>query len=144
MTMKSRQRLIDQLILHEAERCRPYVDSVGKITIGVGRNLSDVGLSHAEVMMLLDHDLEECVQDLRVFPWFAGLDAVRQRVVIDMRFNLGPARFRLFKRMIRCLGEGAFQRAAVEMRESKWYGQVGTRGVRLVQMMQTGQDYLDL
>ena len=110
--MTQHQTLIDQLIQHEGLLLKPYMDTVGKITIGCGRNLSDVGISHAEAMMLLDHDLDAAVADLASFPWFATLDAVRQRAVCDMRFNLGPSRFRSFKRMLRMMSEGDYPRAA--------------------------------
>src|SRR5688572_26548191 len=96
-----RQKLVDQLLLHEGLRLKPYPDTKGKITIGVGRNLSDKGITHSEAMLLLDHDLDECITDLASFPWFAGLDPVRQRVLIDMRLNLGPTGFRSFKRTLR-------------------------------------------
>ena len=141
--MTERQKLVDQLVLHEGLRLTPYMDTVGKITIGVGRNLSDRGLSSREVFDLLDHDLDECITDLAgSFPWFTQLDAIRQRVVIDMRFNLGPARFRTFKRVITALGAGDYAKAAGAMRNSLWYQQVKSRGGRLVQMMASGEDYI--
>ena len=116
------------------------MDTVGKITIGVGRNLSDKGLSPAEVDLLLDHDLDEVLTDLDTFSWFAVLDGVRQRVLADMRFNLGPSRFRGFKRMLRKMAEQDYILAGAAMRDSLWYRQVKTRGERLVQMMVTGED----
>ena len=82
--------LIEQLELHEGRRSKPYLDSVGKWTVGVGRNLSDKGLSDDEIDYLLANDLRECRADLASFPWFAGLDDVRRNVLIDMRLNLGP------------------------------------------------------
>lgn len=135
-----RHDLIDQLIQHEGLRLFPYMDSVGKITIGVGRNLSDVGISKREAMDLLDHDLDAAVADLAAFPWFLTLDAVRQRVMVDMRFNLGPSRFREFKRMLRAMAEQDYPKAASSMRKSLWFTQVKGRGVRLVRMMLTGED----
>jgi lysozyme len=133
--------LVDQLIRHEGRRLFPYTDSVGKTTIGVGRNLDDVGISEEEARYLLDHDIDGAVADLTSsFPWFSALDDVRQRVMIDMRFNLGPTRFRGFKRMLRMMAEGNYVQAAASMRDSLWYRQVKGRGVRLVQMMLTGKD----
>ena len=141
---RDRQALMDQLIRNESLRLYPYVDTVGKITIGVGRNLSDKGLSSAEAMMLLDHDVDEVITDLAgSFPWFCDLDSVRQRVLCDMRFNLGPSRFRGFKRMLRALGEKDYPKAAAAMRDSLWFLQTKTRGVRLVKMMLTGREEED-
>lgn len=137
-----RDALVEQLILHEGLRLKPYMDSVGKITIGIGRNLSDTGITKAEALTLLDHDLDDAVADCASFPWFATLDPIRQRVVCDLRFNLGPARFRTFRRFLRALDEQDYWRAAKALQDSLWYQQVKTRGVRLVHMMRSGQDYL--
>ena len=79
MTAADRLLLCGQLEQHEGRRARPYMDSVGKITIGVGRNLSDKGLSQAEIDALLEHDLDDVLIDLETFAWFAALDGVRQR-----------------------------------------------------------------
>lgn len=134
------QDLVSQLIRHEGLRLKPYMDSVGKVTIGVGRNLSDNGISHEEAFVLLGHDLDAVLADLETFAWFAALDPIRQRVLADMRFNLGPARFRGFKRMLRKVAEGDYALAGAAMRDSLWYRQVKSRGVRLVTMMVTGED----
>lgn len=139
--MTDRQALVDQIIQHEGLRLRPYTDTVGKTTIGVGRNLSDVGISNAEAMLLLDHDLDEAITDLvGSFPWFVTLDPIRQRVMADMRFNLGASRFRGFQRMLRAMSEQDYPLAAAAMRKSLWYSQVKQRGKRLVHMMLTGED----
>ena len=139
MIAQARQALMDQLIAHEAMRLKPYTDTVGKITLGCGRNLTDVGLSLAEAMVLLEHDVDAAITDLSAaFPWYLRLDAVRQRVVTDMRFNLGPRRFRGFTRMIAALAAGDYVLAAQQMRASKWFRQVRSRGVRLARMMETG------
>jgi len=162
--------LKDQLILHEGLKLRPYKCPANKWTIGVGRNLEDVGLSkdeqlklfgtcglnrkevidillargisEEEALFLLDNDIKKCAADVKRFPWFESLDPVRQKVIIDMRFNLGLAGLMGFKRMISALERGDYDRAGEEMKDSKWYSQVGIRGRRLVKMMKTGEDYV--
>lgn len=116
------------------------MDTVGKITIGVGRNLSDVGISRDEALILLDHDIDAAVADLASFAWFRDLDSVRQRVLVDMRFNLGPSRFRGFKGLLAAVAERDYDDAALHMQRSLWFTQVKSRGVRLVAMMRTGRD----
>lgn len=140
---QGRQRLIDQVIEHEGIRLRPYTDTAGKLTIGIGRNLTDKGLSSAEAMMLLAHDLDEAISDLTSFPWFAELNEVRQRALVDMRFNLGPGRFRGFRQMLHALERGDFEQAAKRMLLSEWATQVGRRARRLSAMVQTGKDRND-
>lgn len=132
--------LLSQLLKHEGLRLKPYTDTVGKLTIGVGRNLTDKGISEEEAYLLLMNDLKEVIADLSTFEWYEGLDEIRKRVVIDMRFNLGPGGFRTFTNTIKAISEGRYQDAAQGMRRSKWARQVGRRAERLVRMMETGED----
>ncbi len=160
--------LVQQLILHEGLKLKPYKCSAGYWTIGVGRNLETNGLSkqeqkdilgayglekeevisllkvrglyEEEAMLLLNNDIIKCY-DIAEFRWFRFLNAVREKVVIDMRFNLGRTGFLEFKKMIRQLELENYWNAAEEMKESKWYHQTGERAKRLVVMMATGQDY---
>jgi lysozyme len=125
-----------QLIHNEGLRLKAYLCTEGKITIGVGRNLEDKGVTEAEALFLLRNDIDECVNDLeKIFENFSGLDSDRRMVLVDMRFNLGPRKFRKFKRMIRAVNQRDFDRAAEEMKNSKWYAQVGVRSKRLCKMM---------
>jgi len=43
----------DQLILHEGRRLKPYKDTVGKWTVGIGRNFNDVPFTIRELVDLL-------------------------------------------------------------------------------------------
>jgi lysozyme len=139
--MTEHERLVAQLIDHEGLRLRPYVDTVGKLTIGVGRNLTDKGLSKPEALHLLENDIHECIADLASAPWLERLDAVRQRAMLDLRFNLGPTRFRLFKQMLRALDDLRYGDAADALLASKWATQVQpARRDRLVRMLRTGID----
>jgi lysozyme len=130
--------LWDQLALHEGRRAKPYQDTVGKWTIGCGRNLTDKGLSESEIDYLLMNDIRECTDDLKTFLWWDDLDEVRRNVLIDMRFNLGPSRFRGFKATLAAVAMGDYVTASDQMRKSKWYRQVKGRGERLARMMSTG------
>jgi len=161
--------LKDQLILHEGLKLKPYKCPANKWTIGVGRNLEDVGLSKdeqfklfgtfglnrkevidglltrgitkEEALYLLDNDIENYTADVKRFPWFESLNPVRQKVIVDMCFNLGLAGLKGFRKMIGHLEVGAYFNAAEEMKDSKWYWEVGNRSRRLVKMMATGHDY---
>lgn len=139
--MSERQILIDELIIDEAIKLFPYVDPVGKLTIGVGHNLTDNGISNRAAMFILDEDVDEVQHDLTMgfHAWFLELDPVRQRVIMNMRFNLGPTKFREFKRLLAAMAERDYVKAAGSMRASHWYGQVGDRSKRLEAMMLTGE-----
>ena len=131
------------LTAHEGLRLKPYRCTAGKLTIGIGRNLEDVGISNEEANFLLDADIGRVVFECKKhFPWFDGLDDVRQEVVANMVFNLGISRFREFKRMIAAIETGDYATAALEMRSSKWAAQVGERAEDLSAMMATGSEKL--
>lgn len=135
-------RLIEQLKLHEGVRDRPYKDSVGKLTIGVGRNLTDKGLKPKEIEYLLMNDIMDCIDDLNKYlPWWRQLNEVRQRVLMDMCFNLGIGGLLGFKNTLAFIQSGNYEQASQNMLLSKWASQVGQRSRRLSEMMRTGQDY---
>ena len=96
--------LIDLLVKHEGIRSKPYEDSVGVLTIGVGRNLDDVGLSHDEIYYLLKNDIRRCEEELdNSFRWYKNLDQVRKDAMINLCFNLGISRLRKFKLALRAM-----------------------------------------
>lgn len=128
------------LVLHEDERLKPYRCTAGKLTIGVGRNLDDVGITPEEAQFLLDNDIKRVNQELqRAFPWAAKLDPVRYAVLQDMCFNLGLARLKGFRKFLAAMAASDWQTAAFEMQDSAWYRQVKTRAVRLQNMVLTGR-----
>lgn len=130
------QVLTDQLIAHEGLRLKPYRCPAGKLTIGIGRNLDDKGITRDEAIALLHNDLYECIDDLQhIFQRFYYFPEIVRRVLIDMRFNLGATGFRSFKRMIEAVKNDDYGEAALEMQDSNWYEQVGKRAETLVDMM---------
>lgn len=127
------------LILHEGKKLKPYVDTVGKITIGVGRNLTDRGISEGECALLLSNDIDIVMKQFNNnFPNWKQFDDVRKLVILDMLFNLGLNRFLGFKNMIDALNTKDFNKAASEMLNSRWAEQVGDRAKRLSIMMRDG------
>lgn len=134
-----------QIRLHEGERLKPYKCTAGKLTIGVGRNLEDRGITPEESSYLLENDLRSFIAEVyRKLPWVADLDDVRQRVIIDMAFNLGIAGLLSFKNTLAAIKAGDYAKAAPMMLDSKWAGQVGKRAERLSTMMLTGKDPREL
>lgn len=135
------KKIEEQLILHEGLRLKPYKCPAGYLTIGVGRNLETKGISREEALFLLRNDIKEIERALSKYDWYMKLDPIRQKVLIDMCFNLGLAGLLQFRRMITALISGDYETAADEMLASKWAKQVGARAQRLARMMRTGQDY---
>jgi lysozyme len=132
--------LEDQLIDHEGLELKPYQCTADKLTIGVGRNIEDRGITEDEARYLLKNDIK-IVEDelLEKKPVVAGLDAVRQRVLVDMGFNLGIPTLLKFQNMWAAIEEEDFETAADEAMDSRWAKQVGRRAERLCQAMATGE-----
>jgi lysozyme len=132
------KRLIAMLQRHEGLRLKPYECTAGKLSIGYGRNLDDMGISEVEAMVMLRNDIEQCYQELEMFSWFSDLDQVRQEALVDMLFNLGLPTFLEFKKTLKFVAEGKYSQAAEEMLRSKWADQVGDRAKELAYMVDTG------
>jgi len=116
----------------EGREKRLYTDSVGKLSIGVGRNLEDVGLSDDEIDYLLENDMRRAVRDASSLSYWDSLSDVRKLVVADLCFNLGMSRFKGFVKANAALARGDWEAAADEMVDSKWYTQVGRRAKKLI------------
>lgn len=134
----AKTRIERQLIQHEGWRNFPYEDTVGKVSIGVGRNLDDRGLREDEILLMLRNDIAESQDELRTQAWTRGLDQVRTGILIDMCFNLGLPRLLKFQKMIDAIVARNFDEAADEMLDSKWARQVGPRAQALARAMRTG------
>ncbi len=157
-----RAKLTEQLIRHEGKRSKMYLDTAKHPTIGVGFNLDRADakkkiealgldfarvkagtqeMSEEQIAKLLSADIDVAIADSKaMFPRFADLSDVRQRVLVDMMFNLGQANFEKFKKMIAAVKAGDYAKAADEMKDSAWYEQVGNRGKTLASMMRTDMD----
>jgi lysozyme len=132
-------RLKRQLEIDELRSKKIYTDTVGKISGGIGRNLTDRGFSDDEIDLMYANDIKLAEKDARsLVPGFDQLNDVRQEVVVNLSFNLGYTRLAGFKRFLSALNSSDFDDAAAELKDSKWYGQVKERGVRLVKAMRAG------
>ena len=128
------------LILHEGEQLKVYRCPAGKLTIGIGRNLEDLGIAQNESRFLLATDIARVAAELDTsFPWWRGLSKIRRAVLIDMCFNLGLPRLKSFRKMLTALQTNDWPEVAAQMRDSKWYSDVKDRADRLIRMMQTDQ-----
>ncbi|RVU39793.1 lysozyme [Hwanghaeella grinnelliae] len=117
----------------------PYTDTVGKVTIGVGRNLDDVGISETEALVMLDADIDRAMEDLRrnVPSVFDRPEPV-QRALVTLCFNMGWPRLSGFRRMGAHLELNEYGPAADEALNNKWARQVGNRARRLAGLIREG------
>jgi lysozyme len=131
--------LKDQLVRDEELRLKPYTDSVGKLTIGIGRNLSDKGISFLEAQFMLANDVAATTAELQAsLPWTATLDEVRKGALLNMTFNMGIGGLLEFHDFLAKLQAGDYSAAAGAMLDSLWARQVGARATRLSQQIQSG------
>lgn len=123
---------------HEGYSNNVYIDSVGVPTGGYGHAFHE-GSKLPDIVweQIFDYDYLQAVKDYDSLGLL--LDPVRKAVIIDMLFNLGLTKLLKFKKMLKALRSGDWEKAAYEMQDSDWYGQVRTRAVRLVRMMRTGK-----
>jgi len=122
----------------------PYQDTVNVMTVGVGHNLKAhplpegwvYPLTDAQVDKLLSDDLNAVFNALdSLLPWWRDLSYTRQRALVNMAFNLGPAGLLTFKNTLAHVHSGNYAEAANGMLASKWAKQVGNRAKRLANMM---------
>lgn len=131
---------------NEGLRLRPYRCSEGKLTIGYGRNIESMGpaakkpkvITKEEANRMFTEDLGMAVSALRKTfdpEYLSGLSKKRATVLVDMIFNLGEGRFREFKKMIKAVNAGDFDKAALEIMDSKYAKQVPNRAKRNANLM---------
>ena len=136
-----REAVRQDLVRDEGLRLTVYTCPAGYQTIGVGRNLEGHGISKAEAFYLLDNDINVCLEDLARFAWWGALNPVRQKALLNMRFQLGSGGFRAFKQMLAALDARDFAAAAAAARDSKWARQDSpARAVRVTAQLASGAE----
>lgn len=132
-------KLRRSLVRHEGLKRFPYLDSTGKITIGIGYNLTDRGLPDEWINAQYEKDVEYFHSQLdHDFKWFSQLNGDRQTVLVDMCF-MGYKRFLEFEKMLAYLAQGNFDEAAREMLSSEWAQQTKSRAIELSEGLRTGE-----
>jgi len=132
------QTLINEVKNDEGYRSRIYKDTEGFLTIGYGLNL-DAGISEELATVILQWQLSDSANSLRgLLSFWSQLSTARQEVFINMHFNLGTPKFLQFQRMLEAARKGNVQGVCTEMRESKWFKQVGKRAERLIEKYRIG------
>jgi lysozyme len=135
----NRATLRQSLMHHEGLRFKPYHCTAGKVTIGYGRNLDDVGITITEAEAMLEADIDRSVDELdRVKPGWREHSDNRQNVLIEMMFNLGAPRLMGFRKMWAAIDARDYTKAAIEMLDSRWAKQVGKRAETLANQMRAG------
>ena len=138
------EKLTEQLRRDEGVKPAAYHDSMGWLTIGVGRLIDSrkpgAGLRPDEIDYLLRNDINDRVSALqRALPWFDRLNDARRGVLVNMAFQLGTAGLLGFKSTLALVERGQYAEAAEQMLKSKWANQTPARAKRLAEQMKTGE-----
>jgi lysozyme len=142
--MEWRDVLKDDLRRHEGLRLKPYLDTVGRETVGYGHTygvkITDPPITLEVAERLLDEDMQIAINDAKaVVPCFDELNGPRKTVVAAMAYNLGRTGLSKFVNTIKSIQAGDYKDAALRMLQSKWAAQVKSRARELAQRMSTGQ-----
>jgi lysozyme len=163
--MVSVERLVKELSQEEGVEHTIYKCTAGHKTIGIGHNLDaenidkiigrkladNPKLSDAEIKLVFQHDLNKVTNDLdSKLPWWRNLPVPAAYVVLSLTFNMGiggqisknPIKYnglRGFVNTLKEFEEHDFKAAAAGLRASKWFKQVGRRGVKITTILETGK-----
>ena len=136
----NKELLYAELLMDEGKRSKPYHDTVGKITIGIGRNLSDIGLREDEIQYLFNNDVDSVILDLNQhLPWWLDQPEPVQRALANLCFNLGITKLLKFKNTLSCIKQGEYTLAVENLKKSKWFKQVQrSRSARIFKLLMEG------
>ena len=130
------QYLIDE----EGYRRKPYRCTAGKLTVGIGFNLDDTGLSLEESLLILRHRVADIKTSLSAkYVWFSTLNEARQAALIGMAYQMGLAGLFGFKTTLAYIEAGRYTEASAQMLSSKWARQTPARARRAAYMMRYGK-----
>ena len=129
------------IIRHEGMKTKPYVDSTGNWTVGVGHLIgkslpADMNreFSQQEVMGMFEQDFSKHYRIATATPGWDRANESGKAAMIDLAFNMGAWWVKFPMTSLRLLA-GDFTGAASGLRDSAWYKQVGNRGAEIVAMM---------
>ena len=131
--------LTDMLIAEEGLELKPYRCTANKLTIGVGRNLEDTGITRDEALYLLNNDIKRVEAALMSSGTFNALDDVRKMAIINMAFQLGVRGCFNFKRMWAALADKNWPLARAEALNSRWAIQTPNRARRIAAILLSGK-----
>jgi lysozyme len=127
-----------RLSLEEGRKRSIYTDTTGNVSVGIGRNLTGVGVSDDEIDLMFTNDIARTTAFLDAnLPWWSTLDDVRQSVMVDLAFNMGGSLLQ-FHHMLAAVQASDWNTAYSEMLNSTWANQVGQRAQNLARIMLTG------
>ena len=139
--------IMEMIKVHEGVRTKPYKDSLGLWTVGVGHLIGDGKslppewnreLSMQEVDELFAKDYAHHKEMAMKTPGWDKANETGQAAMIDLAFNMGGSWYKKWPNTAKALEAGDFDKAADGLKDSKWYQQVKGRAVKIVSMLREG------
>ena len=135
-------QLRDTLKIDEGVKYEIYNDHLGYPTFGIGHLVVESDEEHGKpvgtpvsedrVNSVFEKDVAIMIDEAKkIFPNLNELPEEAQQVIVNMTFNMGRPRLSQFKKFIAGVNAGDWNKAAVEMMDSRWAKQVGARAERL-------------
>ena len=130
---------------HEGFRDTPYLDSLGKATIGYGHLITDEDefeegkqYPKEQLLKLFDKDFEKAEMGAdQLVGSIQELHIEAKNVITERVIQLGTQGVRNFRNMIAALQDREYQRASAEMLDSRWHAQTTNRCESLAKIMAT-------
>lgn len=133
----------EQLKRDEGFVSHAYRDSLGYLTIGIGRLIDERrggGITLDEAYVLLRNDLAEIQQELYAeLPWLEYVHPIRQAVFENMSYQLGIAGLLEFVNTLAAAQRHDWPATKAGMLDSLWATQTPNRAHRLAEQIVTGE-----
>lgn len=134
----------------EGCQLRMYRCPAGKRTIGVGFNLDrrgglkllrelgivwQSGIDEEQARLLCIADFMVCISEARqMYQNYDELTPKARAIIADMIFNMGSGTLKKFQKFKRAIENYDYEKAAIEMKRSKW-GRTSHRAKKYIPMM---------
>lgn len=136
--IKIMKDIIEQLKIHEGYKPKVYKCTAGVDTIGVGFAIKDLELSEEVCDLILTEKLEALEERFeKKFDWFKTSPVEVRNVMLNMAYQLGFAGFCKFKKTIGYLEEAEWEKASIEMLDSRWAKQTPNRANELSEIIKS-------
>ena len=128
--------LIDSIKQHEGYRSKVYDDSLGIPTIGYGFAIKDLELDQDICDLILERKVKDLKDRIKKkFSWYKYMPPTIKEIIIEMCYQLGLYGFSCFKKTISYLQNKEWEKASVEMLDSRWAVQTPRRARELSEIV---------
>jgi GH24 family phage-related lysozyme (muramidase) len=143
------ENIKQMVIANEGWKTKPYKDTRGYWTVGVGHLINpkspktlpkewDRELTNEEVRQLFEKDFDAHLKQAQKTPGWDKANEAGKAGLVDLTYNMGGWWYTKFVKAAGLLKEGNFKDAALELKNSDWYKQVGGRAPVTISLISSG------